>query len=140
MKNMLDDSHIHAGHRARMKSKLVSHGQMIFDTYELLEMLLYYVVPYKDTNPISKKLLATFGGLDNVMRAEPCRLAEVNGIGDRCADFISSVGRLPCILGAEPVFSGVTDFTDYDDVGDFLVDYFKDKTEKSVVALFWTTV
>ena len=61
MENYIDDSRIHEGHRQRMRSKLLTHGQRIFDTYELLEMLLYHVIPYKDTNPISKRLLAAFG-------------------------------------------------------------------------------
>ena len=47
---------IHKGHRQRMRAKLKAHGARVFDTYELLEMLLYYVVPYKDTNPIAKRL------------------------------------------------------------------------------------
>ena len=62
MEKFIAENKIHAGHRSRMKHKLISHGQHIFDTYELLEMLLYYVIPYKDTNPISKNLLYAFGG------------------------------------------------------------------------------
>lgn len=41
MEKYIDDSRIHEGHRGRMRAKLLSHGQRIFDTYELLEMLLY---------------------------------------------------------------------------------------------------
>ena len=59
----IEDKDIHKGHRARMRSKLESYGPRIFDTYELLEMLLYYVIPYRDTNPIAKRLLAAFGSL-----------------------------------------------------------------------------
>ena len=51
----IPDDRIHYGHRARMRSKLITHGQRIFDTYELLEMLLYHTVPYKDTNPTKRK-------------------------------------------------------------------------------------
>ena len=50
-----NNSLIHLGHRQRMKDKLSNHGARIFDTYELLEMLLYNVIPYKDTNPIAKR-------------------------------------------------------------------------------------
>ena len=64
MENYIDDSRIHEGHRERMRKKLLKHGQDIFDTYELLEMLLYHVIPYKDTNPIAKRLLYAFGSLD----------------------------------------------------------------------------
>ena len=103
MNKRLEDKHIHDGHRERMRVKLITHGQKIFDTYELLEMLLYYVIPYKDTNPISKRLLYTFGGLDGVFKASREELLEVSGIGERAADLIESVSRLSLVLGAEIV-------------------------------------
>ena len=36
----ISDDRIHEGHRGRMRAKLRAYGQSIFDTYELLEMLL----------------------------------------------------------------------------------------------------
>ena len=51
------DELVHKGHRKRMRRKFADFGAKVFDTYELLEMLLYYTVPVKDTNPLSKKLL-----------------------------------------------------------------------------------
>ena len=66
MKTYIDDSRVHDGHRGRMRSKLLAHGQRIFDTYELLEMLLYWVIPCRDTNPVAKNLLYAFGSLDGV--------------------------------------------------------------------------
>ena len=58
---VIPDEKMHVGHRGRMRDKLMTHGARIFDTYELLEMLLYYTIPYKDTNPIAKRLLSEFG-------------------------------------------------------------------------------
>ena len=72
------DSEIHSGHRGRMREKLLLHGARIFDTYELLEMLLYHSIPYKDTNPVAKRLLHRFGGLDGVFTASHEELCEVN--------------------------------------------------------------
>ena len=62
-----EEKGVHSGHRARMRAKLVAHGARIFDTYELLEMLLYNVIPLKDTNPIAKKMLAAAGSLDRLL-------------------------------------------------------------------------
>ena len=135
MKKSIDDSKIHSGHRARMRHKLISHGQHIFDTYELLEMLLYYVIPYKDTNPISKNLLYAFGGLDGVFRASRSELLDVSGVGESVADLILRVGELVNIIGAE-MSSCEDDFSDYEDVGRYLVNYFKGSEDKQVVALF----
>ena len=46
MEKLLADDQFYKGHRSRMRAKLLAHGQRIFDTYELLEMLLNNVVPY----------------------------------------------------------------------------------------------
>ena len=100
MDKLLTDDQIYKGHRSRMRTKLLTHGQRIFDTYELLEMLLYIVVPYKDTKPIAKRLLALFGDLDGVFSASTEDLMQVNGIGERASEFISLVGGLTDVIGA----------------------------------------
>ena len=58
---------IHAGHRDRMRKKLVSFGSDIFNDHELLEMLLYSAIPCKNTNPIAIELIRRFSGLDGVL-------------------------------------------------------------------------
>ena len=136
MENYIEDSHIHDGHRGRMRSKLLSHGGRIFDTYELLEMLLYHSVPYKDTNPIAKRLLSAFGGLDGVMRAEKEELTEVSGVGERTAELIMAAGKLGEIIGAEVLPAEEINLSSYDAVGSYLVNYFSGMEEKCVVALF----
>lgn len=137
MKDTLADSHVHDGHRQRMRAKLLVHGQRIFDTYELLEMLLYYVVPYKDTNPIAKRLLSAFGGLDGVLSASEEELVEVNGIGAAAAKFLTLVGAVPNVLGYDILPKCETNFSDYSTVGEYFVNYFKDQNFGGVAALFF---
>ena len=133
---LTDDINIHVGHRSRMRAKLFAHGQRIFDTYELLEMLLYHTVPYKDTNPIAKRLLLAFGGLDGVLGASREDLLLVNGIGERTADFIIRVGRLGHIIGAEIIDENEKFIADYDSVGEYLVRYFSGMNDAAVVGIF----
>lgn len=90
----LDERHIHDGHRKRMREKLIKHDGDIFESYELLEMLLFLRLPYKNTNPIAKKLLHRFGSLRAVFDAGAKDLCEVSGIGERCAEFLARVGEL----------------------------------------------
>ena len=120
----IEDKDIHKGHRARMRSKLENYGSRIFDTYELLEMLLYYVVPYKDTNPIAKRLLAAFGSLDGVLSAPISELAKVDGIGERCAEFLSLAGRIIIEDTALENRGDTCVFNDYHRTGRFLASYF----------------
>jgi DNA repair protein RadC len=122
----IEDKDIHKGHRSRMRSKIESYGPRIFDTYELLEMLLYYVIPYKDTNPIAKRLLAAFGSLDGVFKAPISELAKIDGIGERCAEFISLAGRVVSEDSSLLFRRKVRVFDDYNDTGRFLVSYFEE--------------
>ena len=133
MQSNILDSEIHLGHRERMRRKLVTYGGEIFDTYELLEMLLYFVIPQKDTNPISKRLLATFGGLDGVLSSGCEDLAAVDGIGKAAAGYISFVGKLPEIISSQRPLK--KSLNSYEAVGKYFVDHFKNKDEYTVSVL-----
>jgi DNA repair protein RadC len=109
-----------------MRAKLESYGPRIFDTYELLEMLLYYVIPYKDTNPIAKRLLLAFGSLDGVFSAPTEELAKVDGIGDKCAEFLSLVGKIVAEDTSLKSRRTVRIFDNYHETGKFLVSYFEE--------------
>ena len=87
------DDLTHGGHRDRMRQKLLRFGRDVFHTYELLEMLLYYVIPYKDTNPVAHRLLSRFASLEAVFSASIEELCEVSGVGERTARFLRTVGR-----------------------------------------------
>ncbi len=136
MQNNISDKHIHDGHRERMRAKLLSHGQRIFDTYELLEMLLYYTVPFKDTNPISKRLLSKFGSLDGVFCAEEDELTTVSGIGEKTAHMIKTVAEISEVIGCEVTPKMKSVFADYHTAGAFFVECFHDVTEKKVIAVY----
>ena len=95
----LDERHIHDGHRKRMQEKLIRHDGDIFESYELLEMLLFFRLPYKNTNPIAKRLLHRFGSLRGVFEARAEELCEISGVGVRCAEFLRGVGQLLDVEG-----------------------------------------
>ena len=82
---------IHAGHRARMRAKFERNSVDSFETYELLEMLLYHIIPHKNTHPVSKNLLFRFKSLDGVLSASREELMEVEGVGGAVADFLLAV-------------------------------------------------
>ena len=122
----IEDKDIHKGHRSRMREKLETYGPRIFDTYELLEMLLYYVIPYRDTNPIAKRLLAAFGSLDDVLNAPVDELAKVDGIGEKCAEFIRLAGRAVIEDATLSRRREVKVFNDYHSTGRYLTSYFEE--------------
>lgn len=56
----------HAGHRERLRDRAVRGGVDALPDYELVEMLLFRSVPYRDTKPLAKDLLARFGSLGGI--------------------------------------------------------------------------
>lgn len=62
------------GHRKRVREKYLSFGLDIFNDYEILEMLLFYVVPRKDTKDLAKELLKEFGSISAILDAPQSRL------------------------------------------------------------------
>ena len=130
----IEDSDIHKGHRARMRRKLDEYGGEIFDTYELLEMLLYGVIPAKDTNPISKRLLAAFGSLDGVLSASREELLLVEGVGAKTAELILSVGSLGELFHYQ-VDASDTHLDDYSLVGELFASMIGSGEEQKIAAL-----
>lgn len=67
-----------AGHRGRMRARLLQKGGESLQEYELLEMLLYLTIPRKDTKPLAKHLINSFGSLDGLLSAEDEILTKAN--------------------------------------------------------------
>lgn len=90
---MNDAENLHAGHRERMIEKFLK-SPLAFSDHELLEVLLFYSIPRKNTNDIAHRLLRSFGTLEKVFSASSEELKSISGIGDRVATEIMVVGRL----------------------------------------------
>ncbi|MCB5176608.1 RadC family protein [Microvirga lenta] len=79
---MSDDGspHYH-GHRDRLRARFLQVGGDALPDYELLELVLFRLIPRRDVKPIAKELLKRFGTFAEVLAAPPARLMEVDGIG-----------------------------------------------------------
>ena len=85
---------VHDGHRERLKERFIEHGLTSFNELNALEMLLFYAIPRKDTNPIAHALLDRFGSLNAVFDASVRELCEVEGIGQNAAVLISLIPQI----------------------------------------------
>ena len=86
------------GHRERIKEKFLKNGIDGFAEYEILELLLTYCIPRKDTKPIAKELLNKFKSLDNVFKADFDKLSAIDGLGKNSIAFLKLIGDLPSII------------------------------------------
>lgn len=114
---------IHRGHRSRMREKFIKYGADVFETYELLEILLYNSIASKDTNPVAKRLLTAFKTLDGVLSAELSDLVKTDGLGPRSASVIKAASLVPEILKLESA-SKLKEFLTYSSAANYFINYF----------------
>lgn len=77
-------SHYH-GHRERLRNRFRDGGEAALADYEVLELLLFRLIPRRDTKPIAKALIERFGTLGSVIGAPIALLQEVKGVGEAVA-------------------------------------------------------
>lgn len=78
---MSTDTPHYAGHRARLRERLLKDSTALAD-YEILELLLGYALLRRDTKPLAKELLSRFGSIRGVLDALPAEIQQVDGVGE----------------------------------------------------------
>jgi DNA repair protein RadC len=73
----------HEGHRARLLDRFLKNSLAALHPHEILELLLTFTIPRRDTKPIAKALLAKFKSVSAVINASVNELREIDGIGER---------------------------------------------------------
>jgi DNA repair protein RadC len=91
MIELIEKNSIVAGHRQRLRERFLKAGRGALADYELLELLLTYSIPRKNTKPMAKALLSKFGSFINALQQPRHRLQEINGIGPQTATFLMIV-------------------------------------------------
>ncbi len=82
------------GHRARMRERAERMNAESMRPQDLLELLLYYALPRRDTKPQAAELIGRFGSVEGVFRADERELTQVKGIGPRAAGWLKKIGAL----------------------------------------------
>ena len=85
---MAGEKQIHAGHRQRMHQRVQKYGLESLAEHEMLEYLLYFTNPRRDTNPTAHALLERFGDFAGVLQASEEELCLVEGMGPASARFL----------------------------------------------------
>ena len=85
---------IHTGHRKRMKERFIREGIDYFEEHQILELLLFYGIPRKDTNEIAHGLINEFKDLAGVLDAKVEDLQKVEGVGESAATLLTLMAPL----------------------------------------------
>ncbi len=125
---------MHDGHRQRLRERFVLEDLDNFTEVQVLELLLFYVIPRQDTNPLAHRLLNRFGSLSQVLEAPIEELQKVEGIGHNAAIFLhltTAVSRYYMVNRAMQN----TVLSSTEKCGDYLVPFFHGRRNETVYLL-----
>lgn len=74
-----------AGHRSRLRQRLLVGGTDAIADHEIIEYLLMLAIPRRDTKPLAHALIKRFGSLAGVLNADTGALAKHPGMGETSA-------------------------------------------------------
>lgn len=123
----------HKDHRTRMKKQFLRAGIDQFEPHQVLELLLFYGIPQKDTNPLAHELINTFGDLPSVLDASFEDLCRVKGISSHTATLLVLCGQLLPRYYREKADKQT--FSSVKDMAEFLQAEFVNEKKEKVVLL-----
>ncbi len=82
---------VHDKHRERMRARFSKNGLDGMQPHEIIEMLLFYAIPRKNTNDIAHALIDRFKTVAGVFEATENQLMTVKGVGPQAASLIHMI-------------------------------------------------
>jgi DNA repair protein RadC len=92
-----------AGHRSRLRSRLLSQGGDALLDHELVEYLLALAIPRRDTKPLAKQLIAHYGSIAALLTADAQNIAGQPGMGETSTAALKIVQAAALRMLSEPV-------------------------------------
>lgn len=88
------DNRLHNGHRERLKKQAILYGIDNWPEHQVLEYLLFFGIPQRDTNELAHRLINRYGSIVSVLEASYDSLKENKGLGDNVASLITLIPQL----------------------------------------------
>ena len=88
------NKNLHDGHRERVRERFIREGLQGFQDHQILELLLFYCVPMRDTNELAHKMINKFGSFHNLVDATPKEICDRCGVTMKTAVLISMIPHL----------------------------------------------
>ena len=125
----------HKGHRENVRRRYIKGGLEVFAPHEILELLLYYAIPQKDTNPLAHRLIDAYGALPRVLSAPVSELETIEGVGERTAILLSLVFQIGRRIRLENARRAGVNFFSTKEAGEYLTALFSGRKHKAVYEL-----
>ena len=123
------------GHRRRLRDKYAEGGMQALQDYELLELLLTFSIPHRDTKPYAKKLLSIFKNLRRILDADLTTLQTLGDLPPQSALHLKAIGDLFRLVPQEDFKRGRL-ITSPQDVVAFLREQIGNKPREIFMSLF----
>lgn len=81
----------HDGHRQRLRARILQKGMEEIPHHEIVEYLLFFVMPRRDTNPIAHALMERYGSLQALLHAPVQELIQTEGMTRSAAEWLHAL-------------------------------------------------
>ncbi|HCM83957.1 MAG TPA: DNA repair protein RadC [Alphaproteobacteria bacterium] len=95
----------HSGHRERLRERFLQSGEGALADHELLELILFYALPRRDTKPLAKSLIQSFGSLSGVLSARADDLCAVAGLSENSTALLKTIHAAAMRMGQKSVMN-----------------------------------
>ena len=95
-----NEAHEHTGHRTRLRESAKHDDLYGFSDVELVELLLSFFIPQKDTNIVAHRLVDRFGSVAGVLCAPQAELIKLSNITAQAASVLTALFEL-CLAGGQ---------------------------------------
>jgi DNA repair protein RadC len=136
MGKTFDNEKHYLGHRTRLRERFVKGGPESLQEYEIVELLLTYVIPQADVKPIAKELISKFGSIKGIFDASEEELQTVPFIKDKFVVLLKLVHELNAIYRKQKLLD-VSVPESLDNIADYCIEKFGDKPEEEFHVIYF---
>jgi len=132
---MKNDNNHYTGHRKRLRERFEKFGLEALQEYEIIELLLTYVIPYKDVKPIAKELLNKFGSIKGIMDADENDLKSIKFVKDKFSTFLKLIKEINVIYKKQKSLE-ISLATSIDKIAEYCIEKLGHKKEEEFLVIY----
>ena len=131
------DINLHRNHRKRVRDKFLRFGLEPFCDHEVLELLLFYVLPQVDTNEIAHQLINKAGSFSQVFELPVDEMKQIKGLKEEGATFLKLIPAIARYYTTESAKEATSPRMTYEEIAEYVVKAFIGMKNETVIAFYF---